>query len=351
MGRSDFALSGKIENYLPYIFKDETIRGSLKHSSKLLDVNEFLVGMDEEESVGAEDTTALELMEVPKNIDFVFTSTFGKILYDKLTIDNTKGQVTVRDGKVVLNGVSMDLLDGGMKMVGEYNTQNVKKPFVDFNFDASNIDITKTANSFSVIDSLMPIAKNSKGKVSADFKYNSLLDSTMMPIIASITGGGNLKSKSIEVSNSKVLNNMADLLKKDKYRTMKAEDLNINFIMKDGKIIVEPFTAKVFDSKIEVSGEQGFDQSLNYVVKAPVSRKDIAGAMSLLGGSFASSGEDVIIDVIVKGTAMDPKLSLDLSEAQKQVGKELEKEAGKVVKEILKDDKVKNAIEGFFKKK
>ncbi|WP_430933957.1 AsmA family protein [Saccharicrinis sp. 156] len=351
VGRSDFDLSGKIENYLPYLFKDETIKGSLMHSSHLLDVNEFLEGFEEEQANAAEDTTALELFEVPKNIDFVFTSSFGKIVYDKLTINNTKGKITVKDGRVVLNGMSMKLLDGEMKMAGEYNTQDVKKPFVDFIFDAGNIDITKTANSFSIIDSLMPIAKSSKGQFSADFKYNSLLDKEMMPVIASITGGGNLKSKAIEVSNSKVLNNMADLLKKEKYRKMKAEDLDINFIMKDGKIIVEPFTAKVFGSRIEVSGEQGFDQSLNYVVKTPVSRKDIAGAMSFLGGGFSTSGDDVMVDVIVKGTAKDPKLSLDLAEAKKQVGKELEKEAEKVVKDILKDDNVKNAIEGLFGKK
>ncbi|WP_066627303.1 AsmA-like C-terminal region-containing protein [Labilibacter marinus] len=351
VGKSDFELEGNIDNYLPYVFKDETIKGKLKHRSNLLNVNEFLVDSELEAAESIEDTAALELIAVPKNIDFVFTSYFGKIIYDKLEIDKTKGKITVRDGKVVLNGISMDLLDGKMKMAGQYNTQNVQKPFVDFIFDASNIDITKTANSFSIIDSLMPIAKSSKGKIAADFKYNSLLQQDMMPDIASITGGGNIKSKSIEVSNSKVLNNMADLLKKDKYRKMTAEDLDINFIMKDGKIIVEPFTAKVFGSKITVSGEQGFDQSLNYVVKTPVSRKDIAGAMSFLGGNFASSGDDVMVDVIVKGTAKDPKLSLDLTEAKKQVGKEVEKEAEKVVKDILKDDNIKNALEGIFGKK
>ncbi len=352
VGRSDFDLAGEIQNYLPYVFKEETIKGSLKHKSRLLDVNEFLVDTEEDEqSTEVEDTTSLELFEVPKNIDFVFVSSLDKIKYDKLVIDNTKGKITVRNGRVVLNGISMDLLDGEMNMAGEYNTQNAKKPFVDFIFDAGNIDINKTAHSFSVIDSLMPIAKNSKGKISADFKYNSLLDNEMSPIIESITGGGNIKSKAIEVSNSKVLNNMADLLKKDKYRKLKAEDLDINFIMKDGKIIVEPFTAKVFGSEIKVSGEQGFDQSLNYVVKTPVSRKDIAGAISFIGGSFSESGDDVMVDVIIKGTANDPKLSLDLTEAKKQVGKEVQKEAEKAVKDILKDKNVKNAIEGFFGKK
>ncbi|SMO41538.1 AsmA-like C-terminal region [Saccharicrinis carchari] len=351
VGKSDFDLSGHIENYLPYIFKDETVKGSLKHRSNRLDVNEMLLSMGSTETAEVADSTTMELFEVPKNIDFVFTSHFGTILYDKLRIDNTNGKITVRDGRVVLNGIAMRLLNGEMKMAGEYNTQDVKKPFVDFNFDAANIDINKTAHSFSVIDSLMPIAKKTVGNISADFKFNSLLGPEMDPVISSITGGGTLVSESVEVADSKVLNSMANLLKKEKYRKLKAEDLNINFVMKDGKIIVEPFTAKVFGSTIKVHGEQGFDQSLNYVVTAPVARKDVAGALSFLGGGISESGDDIMVDVLIKGYAADPKLSLDLSEAKKEVGKEIEKKAKEAVKDILKDDKVKNAIEGLFKKK
>lgn len=355
VGKSDFELSGMIENYLPYVFKDQTLKGSLKHRSNLLDVNELLKSMDTAEKTEVQDTAALELFEVPKNIDFVLTSNFGKIIYDKLEIDNANGKIIVRDGRVLLDGIAMNLLDGKMKMAGEYNTQNPKVPFVDFTFDASNIDINKTAHSFSVIDSLMPIAKKTKGKISANLKFNSLLSSEMDPIINSIKGGGNLSSESVEVSDSKVLNTMADLLKKEKYRQLKAEDLNINFVMKDGKIIVEPFKVKVFDSSLAVRGEQGFDQSLNYVVTAPVSRKDVAGALSFLGGGVSETGDDILVDVLIKGYASSPKLSLDLSEARKEVGKEIgkeiEKKAEEVVKDILKDEKVKNVIDDFFKKK
>lgn len=350
VGRSDFDLSGKIENYLPYIFKDEIIYGILKHKSQLFDANEFLVADEAETTDAIEDSTSMELFEIPKNIDFVFTSSFNKILYDKLEINNAQGKITIRDGKVVLDGIAMNLLDGEMVMAGEYNTQNVNKPFVDFLFTATSIDIAKTANSFSVIDSLMPIAKKSKGKISASLKYNSLLDKEMAPVIPSITGSGNIKSKSIEVTDSKVLNSMADLLKKDEYRKMKAEDINIDFIMKDGKIIVAPFTTNVFGKNVTVKGEQGFDQSLNYIVRTPISRKEVAGAMSFLGGGFSETGEDIMVDVIVKGTAKDPKLSMDLSEAKKQVQKEVEKEAKKAVEKALENKDVKKTVDDIKKK-
>ncbi len=349
VGSSDFNLKGKIENYLPYIFKDETVYGSLIHKSELIDVNEFLLADSEEEMNVEDDTTAMKAIEVPQNIDFVFTSSIDKILYDKLEINDTKGKITVRNGIVKLDGMDMSLLDGKIIMGGEYNTQDNTKPFADFTFNATNIDITKTANSFSVIDSLMPIAKSSKGKISATLQYNSLLDNEMSPVISSITGGGNIISQSIEVSNSKVLNGMASLLNNDKYKKMKAENIDLNFILQDGKIIVKPFSPTVFDKKLTVYGEQGFDQSLNYVVKTPVSRKDVAGALGFLGGGFADSGSDYIVDVIIKGTAKDPKMSLDLSQATKQAQEEVGKEAEKVIKDVLKDENVQKSVNDFLK--
>ncbi len=349
IGKSDFNLKGKIENYLPYIFKDETITGTLTHQSNLIDVNEFLMDETEQDSSEVEDTASFETVQIPKNIDFVFNSSINKLLYDKLVIDDTKGKITVRDGIVKLNGIEMSLLDGQIIMGGEYNTQDESKPFADFTFKATDIDITKTANSFSVIDSLMPIAKSSKGKISASLHYNSQIDEEMSPVISSITGEGEIISPYIEVSNSKVLNGMASLLNNDKYKKLKATNIDVNFIMQDGKIIVKPFSPTVFDKKITVYGEQGFDQSLNYVVKTPVSKKDVAGALGILGDGFVNSGSDYIVDVIIKGTAKNPKMSLDLSAASKQVQKEVGKEAEKAIKEVLKDENVQKTVNDLLK--
>ena len=41
-GKSDFTLNGKIENYIPYIFRNKTIKGNLSMSSKLVDVSEIM---------------------------------------------------------------------------------------------------------------------------------------------------------------------------------------------------------------------------------------------------------------------------------------------------------------------
>ncbi len=334
VGKSDFNLKGSLENYLAYALKDGTLKGSLNHYSKLINTNELLVSMPDSEET-TESSTETEVVEVPKNLDFVFHSQIEQLVYDKLNIYRANGKITVRNGVVKLDGLKMRLLDGSLSMTGEYNTADMQKPFVDFAFKGSELDLNMAANSFSVVDSLLPIAKNTVGKVSPEFKYNSLLSKEAKPVMSTVNGGGWLRSKSVEVSDTKIQNTLASTLKNESYRKMRAEDLNINFILDKGNVIVKPFKTKVGGQMVEVQGTQGLDQSIDYKITMPVSRKEVAKMAGSLGFSLPTSGDDLIVDVLVKGTVQEPELSFGLDKAKKQVEKDLKKEGEKLLKNFL----------------
>ena len=67
-GNSDFQLNGRIENYIPYVFSDQTLRGKLTMRSGLVDVGEIMSKMAVDTTVV--DTSALAVIHIPKNIDF-----------------------------------------------------------------------------------------------------------------------------------------------------------------------------------------------------------------------------------------------------------------------------------------
>ncbi len=349
IGQSDFQLEGKIENYLSYVLKNGILKGKLKHTSSYINSNEFLTEASSEEPV-AEDTTELELVEIPKNLDLVLSSNIKHLLYDKLSINNANGKIVIKDGSVVLDGLNMDLMGGDLKMTGQYNTADLQKPFVDFNFVGHNIDVNKAANSFSVVDSMLPLAKNAIGIVSPKFSYYSQLTKDFKPVMSSIDGGGNLKSNGVEVSGSKIQNGLATMLKDERYKVMKAEDLDINFSIEKGNVIVQPFTTKVYGKSIAVQGRQGVDKSIDYKLTMPVARAEVAGMAGLMGLNLPTSGDDLLVDVIVRGTVNDPQLSLNLDKAKAEVGKELEKEAEKAVKKLLEDPDAQKKVDELTKK-
>ena len=336
MGNSDFNLKGSLENYLAYALKEGTLKGKLTHYSKYIDTNEFLAMASNGEDEVAEVEEEMALVEVPKNLDFVFKSQVEQLLYDKLKIYRANGKITVKDGKVQLNGLKMQLLDGSMKMTGQYNTANASKPFVDFKIEGDKLDLNMAANSFSVVDSLLPLAKNTVGKVSPKFTYYSQLTKDAKPVMQSLNGGGWLRSESVEVSGSKIQNSLAATLKNDSYKKMRAEDLNINFVIDKGNVIVKPFKTKVGGKMVEVQGVQGLDKSVDYKITMPVSRKEVSKMAGSFGFSLPTSGDDLMVDILVKGTVDEPQLSFDLDKAKKQIEKDLKKEGENLLKNLLK---------------
>ena len=349
IGKSDFSMTGKLENYLAYALKDGVLKGKLSHYSRYISANE-LMSMSSEDAEAAQDTTASTLVEVPKNLDFVLTSKIDRILYDRLVIADTKGKITIRNGNVVLDGLYMALLDGSMKLTGTYSTANVKKPFVDFDIKADNISINKAAHSFSVVDSLLPFARNARGKVSAGFNYYSRLNSAGDPVLASLTGGGNLKSNGIEVSGTKFQNILAGMLKNERYKQLVAKNLNVNFKLDRGGLIVKPFKTKIYGKEIKMQGRQGLDKTMDYRIDMPMSRKDLAAVAGFLGGAIPTKGDDVPIGILVKGTFDKPEVNLDLDAAKKILGDELSKEADKAIDNLIKDKNVRKQVKDLKKK-
>jgi hypothetical protein len=353
LGKSDFSLTGRLDNYLAYALKDGVLKGTLTHYSKNIDTDELMSLSGPADSVAVADTSALEVAIVPKNIDFVLQSRIDKLKYDKLNVTNAVGKIIVKDGKVLLNGLNVDMLGGKMVMSGQYNTQDEKKPFVDFVFDASKISIGQAVNSFSVIDSLLPIAKLAKGIVNTKFSYSSLLGNDMMPILSSVSGLGSLLSEGIEIEGSKVQSGLVSMLKDEKYNKFTAKDLLVNFKLDNGNLSVSPFVTSIYGKPVTVQGRQGLDKSMEYTMDMKVTRDELSKFASSLGSTFTTKGDDVPVQIAIKGTVAKPKLSINMTQATEQVKEELKKEAEKVIEkevekavESLKDDpNVKKGVE------
>lgn len=289
---------------------------------------------------------ALSVIEVPKNIDFEFTSKLDHIKYGNLDINNTSGKIIVRDGKVVLDGLQMDLLQGSMKMNGEYNTTDITRPVVEFDMDINGIDIPSAFNAFNTVQKLMPAAEGLNGNVSTTFSFNSLLGEDLMPVIETINGYGRLQSENIQVVNSGTLDKISSALKLKKEMSNTFKDLNISFKIIDGRIYVEPFKANLGSINMVIGGDQGIDQTLNYLVKMSVPRASFgAGANQVIEGLAAKAtakglkidpGEKVNVDVKVTGTFTDPKIGLDMKSSSEN--------AIKAVKEQVKE-KVREEVE------
>lgn len=280
-GKSDFRISGRLENYIPYLFRDETIRGNLTLRSGYTDVSDILSKIPSDTTV-TEDTTSLALVRIPENIDFDFNAVIDKFSYDKIEAENFKGHIIVRDGVLSLRETGMNMLGGMITLNAEYDPRDTLKPVMKADLNLQSIGVKQAFTSFNTIQKLAPAAENVDGKINVNLSYNSLLGPDMMPLISTITGGGRLQSDEITLVKSAAYDKMKELLKlSDKY-TNTFRDLNISFKLSEGRVFVSPFDTKVGNIKMNISGDQGLDQTMNYLIKTEIPRSELGGAVNSL---------------------------------------------------------------------
>jgi hypothetical protein len=286
-GKSDFALDGRIENYIPYVLNNQTIKGKLSMRSKLIDVAEIMSKMSTD-TTAVEDTTALTLIQVPKNIDFVFDALIDDFSYDNIKAQKIKGQIIVNNGILSIKDAAMNILSGSISMNADYDTRDSLKPVMKGAFDVKNIAIKDAFATFNTVQKLAPFGKGLDGKINANLDFTSLLGQDMMPITNSINGYGKLQSDEITLVESKTFDKIKETLKLgDKYSNT-FKDINISFKIADGRVYTSPFDVKTGNLKMNISGDQGIDQTINYMVKTEIPRSDLGSSVNSLIDNLSS---------------------------------------------------------------
>ncbi len=337
IGKSDFRANGKIENFLDYFFSDNgLLKGNFNLTSNIIDLNEFMSSEDETAAT-TPDTASLSVIDVPGNIDFTMTTAIGKLLYDNIEMSNVKGKLTIKDKKVALSGLDMNLLDGSMNLAGTYDVNNIKKPLVDFDIAVNNFDVTKTFNTFNTVQTLAPVGKYVKGKFSTSLKFKTELDSKMEPVLNTLTGGGKLATNKVSLEGFAPVDKVADALKMPKLKKQELNNLNLSYKFENGRVAVEPFDMSFAGFKTKVGGSTGFDQTIDYVMNFEIPRAEFGGQPNAVldnlvsqanaKGAGVNVGEKINVNALIGGTVTNPTVKTGLKDAANDVMDDLKKRA------------------------
>jgi len=316
-GQTDISMNGRLENFIPFIFKDETIRGTLTLRSDKIDLNEIMSSLPEGEDSSSAEEPQLSIIEIPKNIDFTMNVNINNIIFDNLLITNTAGALIVRDGKVTMRNLGMNLLEGSMVLNGEYNTQNIKEPFIDFGMNIRQFDISSAISSFSMLESILPNPQNYIGRVSATLTLYSVLDEQLSPVLDSVNSRGQLQTHNLEIRNSPLFGTLANVTNNERWRNPAPGNINIGYEIRDGRLwIEEPIRMNLLPARIEIRGDQGLDMTLNYRIGATMPFSAIgSGATDILnripGGSNIS---EIQLAGFIRGNVRSPDISLSVAD-------------------------------------
>jgi len=303
IGKNDIAANGKLENFLPYFMKNETLKGSLTVNSNYLNLNDFMSNS----TAAAKDTTQMEVIEIPKNLDLSLTGNFKQLIFDRLNMTQVAGQIAVKDGKAEMKNLTMNALGGKMNVNGYYDTgKNPQQPEVSLNLDVQEVSFAQTFSTFVTIKKLAPVFDNLTGNYSTKFQMTSPLGKDFMPNLSALTASGLLSSGNVSITGNSVLNGLASALKNESLKDLKIKDLKLPFSIDTGRVSTKPFDLNLGQGKINLQGSTGLDQTINY--KAIV---NLAGSLS---NQYLNN-----VTVLIGGTFTNPKFNIDLKNAANQL--------------------------------
>ncbi|MCS6824074.1 MAG: outer membrane integrity protein [Cytophagaceae bacterium] len=332
LGKSDMSITGYFANYINYILDTtgkSVIQGKMKFASKKFDVNEWIdtTSTEADATKTTETPSESSVFEVPKNIDFVLNSTINEVLYDKMVMTDMTGDIIIKDGVLRMNALKFNTLDGSMLMNGSYNTQDIKKPFFDFDMDMKNIDIKQAYKTFNTVKKMAPIAENMEGKFSMDLKIKADLGADMMPVYNTMNGQGSALIASASIKDNKVLAGIDKLTQSGNLNPMNIKDTKIKFKIENGNVKVEPFDVKAGNTKMNISGSNFLDGNIDYLIKSeiPAGAAGTAAnnAIANLTGKPLQGNQNVKLNFKVTGPYNNPKISLEGGSVKEQVKEEV----------------------------
>jgi hypothetical protein len=304
MGKNDLEASGKLENFIPYFLKNETLKGNLNVRSDFLNLNDF---MSEETSSSSSDSTVLGVIEIPKNIDFFLIGNFKQVLFDKMDMRNIAGQITVKDGKAEMKNLSMLALGGKLNVNGYYDTgKNPEQPEISLLLDVQEASFAQTFSTFVTIQKLAPVFDNLMGNYSTRLQLNSPLGKDFMPMLSALSASGLLSSDNVQISGNPVLAGLASTLKNESLKELKIKDVKLPFTINEGRVTTKPFDLRFGEGTMNLQGSTGLDQTIDYIAKVNLAGK--------LENSYLNN-----VTVKIGGSFTSPKFSLDTKNAVDQV--------------------------------
>ena len=297
IGKNDLSATGRLENFIAYALKDQTLKGQLNIKSNYLNANDFISS----ETAGTEETASstTEDIIIPKNIDFVLNAALNQIVYGKMNITNMVGNMTVKNGVLTLNNVGANALGGSCKVSGTYDTSSPKTPKVNFDLALSKVSFAETFKSVESVQKFAPIFEKLGGTYSMNFKFNTSLGETIMQTLAGLTGSGALQTNDVKIEGVEALTALSSSLKTDALKSFSTKDLNLPFTINNGKLNTKPFNVNFGNGGVmKLEGATGLDQSIDY--------KGTVTLPKSLANHYVSS-----VPITIGGTFTNPKIGID----------------------------------------
>lgn len=324
-GSSDLQATGTLDNLYGFMFKNQILKGNFSMNSTKLIVSDFMAPSTTSTDGGKKST---EAVKIPSFLDCSITAKAKTVVYDNLNLQNVSGNLIVRAETVTLNNLKMDVFSGKIGLSGSVSTKG-KTPVFKMNLGLDKVSIAETFTQLDMMKSIAPIAGVINGKLNSTIQLSGDLQNDMTPNLKTISGDlvGQLLSTTVNEKNSALLSQLSSKVKFLDPSKLNLNDVKASLSFKDGKVTVKPFDIKYQDINVNIAGNHGFDQSMNYNVKFDVPAKYLGSEATSLLAKLTPADQKKIdnipVNAVLGGNFKQPKITTDMQQATKNLANQV----------------------------
>lgn len=301
--RSDFQLTGNLNNVLSYFRGDSILKGNFSFVSNITDVSQLMALTS---GIGNGDTRAVQQPEasnsdtiytgpymVPKGIDVLLNTNIKMAILGTDTATNIIGDIRVKDGVLLLDELTFETPAARMQLTAMYRTPRKNHLYLGLDYHMLDVEIGELLTMIPDIDSLMPMLRSFGGKGEFHLAVETYLDSLYNIKRSTLRGASSIRGNNLVLMDGETFSEIAKKLNFNKKTENIVDSLSAEFTIFRNEIDVYPFLIVMDKYKAVISGRHNFDLSFDYhvsVIDSPLPIKlglDLKGNMDDLSYSLA----------------------------------------------------------------
>jgi hypothetical protein len=303
IGKSDFQLTGNLNNVLSYFRGDSILKGKFDFVSDKTDLAQLMaltsgIGTYDSTSVNKYENTTVDTVStgpymVPRKIDVILNAKVRLATLGVDTATNIRGAVQVHDGVLLLDGLTFDTPAARMQLTAMYRTARKNHLFLGIDYHMMDVEISELLTMIPDIDTLMPMLRSFGGKGEFHIAAETYLDSLYNVKKSTLRGAASIQGNNLVLMDGQTFSEIAKTLRFNKKTQNKVDSLSAEFTIFRNEIDVYPFLIVMDKYKAVIAGRHNFDMTFDYhvsVVDCPLPLKlgvDIKGNVDNLSYKLA----------------------------------------------------------------
>ena len=285
LGNSDFELDGTLTNIYDHFKDNELLKGEFTFTSNYTDANQLMDifnGMGSSEVAEGDDTQASDTTNVasevqpfmvPYGVDIILHTMINNAQAGDMKIRNVGGDLTVKDGILVLQEMGFTSDAAKMQLTALYKSKRRNHLYAGFDFHLLDIDIAEMIKIIPDLDTIVPMLKSFAGKAEFHFAAETNLKADYSLKYSTLKAACSIEGKDLVVLDTETFNRIKKLLLFSKKTDNKIDTLDVQFTVFKNEIDVYPFAISMDKYSAMLYGRHNLDMSYDYniaVLSPPV---------------------------------------------------------------------------------